>query len=130
MPDDAVTKLLKQSSISFVGTVERLGASTMTDVPIDNHTAVVRVDQVLHAPDAFVNLAGSPVTVQLAAKPASTPAPAVQPALAWLSDTRPMVCACSPPKANPAAFCNSGTRPISRTTSARSTPAFSWRWPK
>ena len=70
MPDDAVTKLLKQSSISFVGTVERLGASTMTDVPIDNHTAVVRVDQVLHAPDAFVNLAGSPVTVQLAAKPA------------------------------------------------------------
>jgi hypothetical protein len=70
MPDDAVTKLLKQSSISFVGTVERLGATTMTDVPIDNHTAVVRVDQVLHAPDAFVNLAGSPVTVQLAAKPA------------------------------------------------------------
>jgi hypothetical protein len=70
MPDTAVTKLLTQSSISFVGTVERLGASTMTDVPIDNHTAVVRVDQVLHAPDAFVNLAGSPVTVQLAAKPA------------------------------------------------------------
>jgi hypothetical protein len=70
MPDAAVVKLLKQSSLSFVGTVEHLGASTMTDVPIDNRTAVVRVDQVLRAPDAFTSLAGTPITVQLAAKPA------------------------------------------------------------
>jgi len=68
MPQDPVVKLLKQSAISFVGTVERLGASTMSDVPIDDHTAVVRVDQVLHAPDAFTNLAGAPITVQLAPK--------------------------------------------------------------
>ena len=68
MPEDPVVKLLKQSAISFVGTVERLGASTMSDVPIDDHTAVVRVDQVLHAPDAFTNLAGAPITVQLAPK--------------------------------------------------------------
>ena len=68
MPQDPVVKLLKQSAISFVGTVERLGASTMSDVPIDNYTAVVRVDQVLHAPDAFTSLAGAPITVQLAAK--------------------------------------------------------------
>ena len=65
-----VPELLRKSAFSFVGTVERLGASTMTDVPIDNHTAVVRVDQVLHAPDAFTALAGTPITVQLAAKPA------------------------------------------------------------
>jgi hypothetical protein len=68
MPADPVVKLLKQSSMSFVGTVERLGAATMTDVPVDNHTAVVRVDQMLHAPDAFASLAGAPITVQLAAK--------------------------------------------------------------
>src|SRR5215471_16532553 len=68
MPVDPVVKLLQQSALSFVGTVERLGASTMTDVPIDNRTAVVRVDQMLHAPDAFANLAGVPITVLLAAK--------------------------------------------------------------
>jgi len=68
MPEDPVLTLLKQSAISFVGTVERLGAATMSDVPIDNHTAVVRVDQVLHAPDAFASLAGTAITVQLAPK--------------------------------------------------------------
>ena len=68
MADDPVLTLLKTSAISFVGTVERIGASTMSDVPIDNHTSVVRVDQVLHAPDAFSALAGTAITVQLAPK--------------------------------------------------------------
>ena len=50
-----------------MGTVEHLGAATMTDVPIDDRTAVVRVDQVLHAPAAFATLAGHRITLQLAA---------------------------------------------------------------
>jgi hypothetical protein len=68
MAADPVVKLLQQAALSFVGTVERTGASTMTDVPIDKYTAVVRVDQVLHAPDAFTSLAGTAITVQLAPK--------------------------------------------------------------
>jgi hypothetical protein len=67
MTGDAVLELLRQTPFSFVGTVERLGAATMTDVPIDRRTAVVHVDQVLHAPSAFAQLAGSRITVQLAA---------------------------------------------------------------
>ena len=67
MTDADVLELLKQTAFSFVGTVERLGAATMSDVPIDSRTAVVRVDRVLHAPAAFAHLEGSTVTVQLAA---------------------------------------------------------------
>jgi hypothetical protein len=64
MSEAAVT-LLGEAAFSFVGTVERLGATTMEDVPVDERTAVVRVDQVLQAPDAFAQLGGMSVTVQL-----------------------------------------------------------------
>ncbi|HZA10090.1 hypothetical protein [Mycobacterium sp.] len=64
MSEAAVT-LVGQAAFSFVGTVERLGAATMEDLPVDERTAVVRVDQVLQAPDAFAQLAGMSVTVQL-----------------------------------------------------------------
>ena len=67
MADDPVVGLLKKSQFSFIGTVERLGSATMGDVPIDDRTAVVRVDQVLHAPAAFAQIAGSRVTLQLSA---------------------------------------------------------------
>ena len=67
MTDADVLALLKRTAFSFIGTVERLGAATMADVPIDKRTAVVHVDQVLHAPPAFAHLDGSTVTVQLAA---------------------------------------------------------------
>ena len=67
MADDVVRDLLLRSGISFVGTVQQLGAATMADLPVDDHTAVVVVDQVLQAPPAFAGLAGSHVTVQLAA---------------------------------------------------------------
>src|SRR5438067_2214656 len=68
MPDDPVVKLMKEAPISFLGTVERLGAATMSDLPIDQRTAIVRVDQVLHAPAAFAQLGGTQITVQLAEK--------------------------------------------------------------
>jgi hypothetical protein len=63
-----IPKLLGRSAFSFVGTIEHLGAATMTDVPVDGQTAIVAVDQVLHAPEAFSQLAGSRVTLQLAPK--------------------------------------------------------------
>lgn len=65
MADVEVRDLLRRSSISFLGTVENLGSTTMRDMTADDHTAVVRVARVLHAPSAFVGLAGSSVTLQL-----------------------------------------------------------------
>jgi hypothetical protein len=65
--DDRVTQLLRDAPLSFIGTVEHLGASTMAELPIDERTAVIDVVQVLHAPEAFSHLAGHRVTMQLAA---------------------------------------------------------------
>ena len=67
MPDDPIKALVRQSSISFTGTVEQLGASTLDTVPADDRTGIVLVDHVLHAPPTFAHLAGSRVTVQFAA---------------------------------------------------------------
>jgi hypothetical protein len=65
MSDEEMSDLLREAAFSFVGTVEHLGAATMEDLPIGERTAVVRVDQVLHAPEAFAHLAGSSVTLEL-----------------------------------------------------------------
>jgi hypothetical protein len=62
----AIPNLLGKSAFSFVGTIEHLGAATMTDVDVDARTAIVSVDQVLHSPEAFSQLTGSRVTLQLA----------------------------------------------------------------
>lgn len=81
MPED-VTELIRRAPLSFLGTVTRLGDSRMQSVPADELTAVVQVDQVLHAPDAFKRLAGSEVTVQLSP---DLPAPAVGDAAAFFA---------------------------------------------
>jgi hypothetical protein len=64
---DAALSLLAQAAFAFVGTVERLGDSTMADVPADDATAIVHVDETVHVPDAFAQLAGMSVTLQPAA---------------------------------------------------------------
>lgn len=82
MPDEAIQKLLSESSFSFIGTVEHIGAATMANLPVDNRTAVVHVDHVLDAPPAFVDLEGQRVTVQLFA---TAEPPAVGQALAFFT---------------------------------------------
>ncbi|MFF4378462.1 hypothetical protein [Kitasatospora sp. NPDC001547] len=67
---ERLTELVRQAPLSFRGTVTRVGGTSLAAVPAedrDERTAVVKVDEVLHAPDAFRQLAGSEVTVQLAA---------------------------------------------------------------
>ena len=64
MSERDISGFLRQSAFSFVGTVEHVGATTMADVPADERTVVVHVDQVVHAPEAFATLAGSLVTLQ------------------------------------------------------------------
>ncbi|MEU9047109.1 MULTISPECIES: hypothetical protein [unclassified Kitasatospora] len=66
---DQLTALVRQAPLSFRGTVTRVGGTSLAAVPVEDRnerTAVVKVDEVLHAPDAFRQLAGSEVTVQLA----------------------------------------------------------------
>jgi hypothetical protein len=63
---DALKGLLEQSPFSFVGSIVLLGAATMTDIPVDDHTAVVHVDHVLHAPSAFAHMEDHRITIQLA----------------------------------------------------------------
>lgn len=65
MADEAIVDLLRRAPISFVGTVEHVGAATMTGLPIDERTAVVHIDHVLHAPEALSRLDGHRATVQL-----------------------------------------------------------------
>lgn len=64
MSDEAVIDLLESAPFSFVGTVEHLEAATM-DVPVNDKTAVVYVDRVLHGPETMLGLGGQRITVQL-----------------------------------------------------------------
>jgi hypothetical protein len=85
MPDSNVTDLLQRSTISFIGTVESLGASNVPELTaVDDHTVIVRVDRVLHSPPAFAQLAGTQVTVQLAP---GTPVPASGEQLAFFANS-------------------------------------------
>jgi hypothetical protein len=82
MPQDDVADLLRKGPLSFLGTVEYVGAATMAGVSIDDRTAVVQVVHVLHAPAVFTGLAGQRVTVQLSA---DTDPPAVGDTVAFFT---------------------------------------------
>jgi hypothetical protein len=56
---------IQKSSYIFVGTVQKINASTMLMVPASDRTVVVRVEDVIYTPKTFTNLAGKDVTVQL-----------------------------------------------------------------
>ena len=60
-----LASLVRQSQIVFQGTIQKVGAATEPSLPVDDRTSVVRVDQVLRAPDRFPPLKGREVTVQL-----------------------------------------------------------------
>ena len=56
--------LVKQSDIIFVGTVTKVGAVAVPELPASARTVVVRVDQVLEKPAAVALTTGDSVTVQ------------------------------------------------------------------
>jgi hypothetical protein len=57
--------LARDARFVFVGTIQRLRAATMDDVPLDDRTAIVRVDQIVHAPDVLAQYTGHDITVRL-----------------------------------------------------------------
>ena len=50
----------------FKGTVEKIGARTLAQIPKSEPTAIVRVDEILHAPPALAKTLGKQITVKLA----------------------------------------------------------------
>ena len=51
MPANA--KDIENAKFLFKGTVQKVNASTLSHVPKDAHTVIVRVDEILHAPPAL-----------------------------------------------------------------------------
>ncbi|MFF2075911.1 hypothetical protein ACFVXG_14275 [Kitasatospora sp. NPDC058162] len=65
---EQLAALVRKAPLSFLGTVTRVGGTSLAAFPADlrdARTSVVKVTEVLHAPPAFARLAGSEVTVQL-----------------------------------------------------------------
>lgn len=60
--------LAQEARFVFKGTVQKLKAATMREVQVTERTAVVRVDEVIQAPEALSHYAGQNITVQLAGK--------------------------------------------------------------
>jgi hypothetical protein len=57
--------LARDARFVFIGTIQRLRAATMDDVPLDDRTAIVRVDQIVHAPDVLAQYTGHDITVRI-----------------------------------------------------------------
>lgn len=65
-PDDKnLDKLVQDSTYIFSGAVEKLGVAHMDSVPVNENTAVVKVDHIYTPADILGDLTGKQVTVQL-----------------------------------------------------------------
>ena len=66
MPADSKAEALaQQASFIFKGTVQKLKATSMPGVPVNDRTAIVRVDEIVQAPEALSHYAGQEITVQM-----------------------------------------------------------------
>jgi hypothetical protein len=63
MPEGNIEKWLRQSQWVIRGTVEKLHAATLRSVPASDHTAVVKVDEILHGPKQFADHRGRQITM-------------------------------------------------------------------
>lgn len=67
MTSPPLDDLAADATLVFRGSIERSNATTMPAVPASESTAVVRIDEVIHAPAALGDLTGSEITVQFSA---------------------------------------------------------------
>lgn len=58
-------RAVRESQFIFLGTVQKLGATTMPVVPVSPTTAIVRVDEVIAAPTSIGDQTGQQVTIAL-----------------------------------------------------------------
>ncbi len=57
-----------KATFVFKGTIKQLKSATMKDVPVDERTAVVTVDQIIEAPADLTGYSGQDITVQLSGR--------------------------------------------------------------
>ena len=67
--EQQIDDLVEKSTITFLGTVQRLGASTVPTHAVSSHTVVVRVNRMLKEYSAVGNLTGQNITVELTQSP-------------------------------------------------------------
>jgi len=60
--------LAQQGRFVFKGTVQKLRASTLPDIKDKSGTVIVRVDEIIHAPEELSYFSGHDITVQLSGK--------------------------------------------------------------
>lgn len=65
MPTSSPEGTTRNATFIFRGTVRKIKSATMKNVPVNNQTVVVTVDQVIEAPKILAKLAGAEITVQL-----------------------------------------------------------------
>ncbi|HEY2954119.1 MAG TPA: hypothetical protein VGK89_02580 [Candidatus Eisenbacteria bacterium] len=65
-PDTRAEDPRDRARFVFQGTVKKLRASALDEVPASDRTVVVRVERVIHAPEVLGDCAGEDVTVRLA----------------------------------------------------------------
>lgn len=69
MPNSSNTDdLTRRARFVFKGTVQKMSATTISDIKDKSRTAIVRVDQIIHAPEALSHFAGHDITVQLSGR--------------------------------------------------------------
>lgn len=64
-----IDDLVEKSTITFLGTVQKLGASTVPTHAVSSHTVVVRVNRMLKEYSAVGDLTGRNITVELTQAP-------------------------------------------------------------
>src|SRR2546423_582301 len=60
--------LAQQANFIFKGTVLKLKAATMPEIPLNDSIIIVRVDEMIQAPESLADYAGREITVALEGK--------------------------------------------------------------
>jgi hypothetical protein len=68
MPSPRQTKEPQQPTFVFKGTIKKLKSATMKDVPLNDRTAIVTVDQIIETPPDLAGYGGQDITVQLSGR--------------------------------------------------------------
>jgi len=115
MPTSSSESTAPVATFIFQGTVRKIKSSTLKDIPVDDKTIVVTVDNVIEAPKSLAKLGGNEITVQLIGnQKASLGETAIFHASGWIfGDSVAVQCVSKEPvKATHAALLTRGGDPI------------------
>jgi hypothetical protein len=61
-------KIEQKPTFIFKGTIKKLRSATMKDVPVNDRTAIVKVEEIIEAPAALLDYKGQDITVQISTR--------------------------------------------------------------